>query len=128
RLESAVAEKNGEAPPESSSAWIAVPGGAGTISQEQAEAVPYSDDRLLGAGFTGLKASTVYYVRLVAKNECAVGCGDAASSQVARFETSGAPSASTLAVHALHGEAVRLLGAVNPNSVPTSAEQLITIE
>jgi hypothetical protein len=127
RLESAAAEANGGAPPESSSVWAVVPGDEGIISQAQAEARPYSSAFLIGGRLTGLSRSTVYYVRLFAENECAVGCGHAAS-KIGRFETAGPPSVDTFAVHAIHGESLRLLGAVNPKSVPSSAEQTITIE
>ena len=106
---------------------VLVPGAEGSISQAQAEAVGYDVTVGVGAGFAGLSPSTVYYVRAVAVNVCAEGCGSVAS-EVVRFETSGAPSATTLAVHALHGEVLRLLGAVDPNSAPTSAEQVVTLE
>ena len=106
---------------------VLVPGAEGSISQAQAEAVGYDVNVGVGAGFAGLSPSTVYYVRAVAVNVCAEGCGSVAS-EVVRFETSGAPSATTLAVHALHGEVLRLLGAVDPNSAPTSAEQVVTLE
>ncbi len=100
---------------------------AGTISKAQAEALPFDSGVAVEGELTGLEPSSVYYVRLFAENLCAAGCGSA-SSEIASFETSGPPSASTFAVHALHGESMRLLGAVNPRSVPTSEEQRITIE
>ena len=71
----------------------------------------------------GLKPATTYYVRLSAKNRFG-----GATSSVESFKTLGPPSASTLSVHGLDGEALRLLGAVNPNSVPTSAEQVVSLE
>ncbi len=104
---------------------IVVPSGQGTIPQAQAS--PYSKYERFGASLTGLSPSKVYYVRLFGENDCAVGCGTVTTS-IERFETSGAPSVSTSAVHALYRESLRLLGAVNPNSLPTSAEQVITIE
>ncbi len=119
-----------ESAPSESGPWTPVPGGTGTISQAQASATPYEDGEIDGARFAGLKASTVYYVRTVAENECEagkVGCGKTIG-RVGHFETSGAPSASAFSVHGLHGESLRLLGSVNPNSQPTSAEQLITLE
>jgi len=125
RLESAAAEANGGAPPENSSAWVVF--GEGQVSQAQAETKPYFDNFLIGGRLTGLSRSTVYYVRLFAENECAAGCGHA-TSKIGRFETAGPPSVDTFAVHAIHGESLRLLGAVNPKSVPSSAEQTIAIE
>jgi len=110
----------------SSGPWSPIAGAAGTISQAQAEARPYGTDFKLDAVLTGLSPSTEYFVRLVAENECASGCGGATSA-AARFETSGPPSADTFAVHAIHGESLRLLAAVNPNSQLTSAEQMVTL-
>ncbi len=107
--------------------WTPVPGAAGSISQEQAEATPYDVGIQFDAGLPGLNASTVYYIRVAAENECVEGCGRTISS-IEHFETSGAPSATALAVHTLDGESLRLLGAVNPHSVVTSAEQVITVE
>jgi hypothetical protein len=106
--------------------WAVIPGGAGTVSQALAEATPYGDAALIGARLGGLDASTPYYVRLVAENQCAEGCGTATST-VASFETSGAPSATTFMVHTLDGEALRLIGVVNPNSQATTAEQVIAL-
>ena len=54
------------------------------------------------------------------------GCGGV-PGPVERFVTAGPPAVSTFAVHGLHGEAVRVLGAVNPDGALTSAEQVITI-
>ena len=48
--------------------------------------------------------------------------------QVSDFGTGGLASASAFGIHALHGESLRLLGSVDPNSSPTSAEQLVTLE
>ncbi len=108
--------------------WSPVPGGAGTISLADAEAAPYrSFGALSGVTLAGLSPATTYHVRLFAENTCASRCGSV-TSESATFVTSGPPSVSTYAVHALHGEALRLLGAVNPNSSPTSAEQLVTLE
>jgi hypothetical protein len=95
----------------------------GVVSREEAEAIPYPDGASFGVSFPGLSPSTAYFVRLVVKNAF----GEATSA-VERFETSGAPSAETFAVHALQGESWRLLGAVNPNSLPTSLEQTVSLE
>jgi hypothetical protein len=115
-----------------------VPGGEGTISQAQAEAEPYFNAFQVAARLTGLTPSTTYYVRMFAENAAGEGewCGgdgvcEPVSSEtrgVGSFTTSGAPSVLTSAVHALHGEALRLLGSVDPNSLPTSAEQTVTLE
>jgi hypothetical protein len=93
-------------------------GSEGTVSQEHAGV----EDRL-----TGLSPATVYYVRLSAKNTCAEGCGSTTGA-VESFQTAGPPTLTTFAVHAIHGESLRLLAVVNPHSVPTSEEQTITIE
>ncbi len=116
RLESAATE---------SGPWTEVANGS--ISQERAEAAPYGSAERVGGRLGGLKASTAYYVRTVAENECAVGCGTAVS-RVERFETSGGPSATAFSVHTLEGEALRLLGGVDPHSALTSAEQVVTLE
>jgi hypothetical protein len=112
-----------ESAPEATGPWTAVAGAAGTISEAEAKATSVAVDGAL----TGLHPATTYYVRLVAENECAAGCG-ATTSAAASFKTSGPPAASTFAVHALHGEAVRVLGSVNPESTPTSEEQTLTVE
>ena len=51
-----------------------------------------------------------------------------ATHGIAGFVTAGPPTVSTFATHALHGESLRLLGSVDPGSVPTSAEQTVTVE
>jgi hypothetical protein len=119
--------------------WQAVPGGSGTISQAVAEETPYSFGlNPSGARLTGLKASTTYYVRAFAKNAAGEGqtcfqkadretC-EPASSSVVSFTTEGDPVASVYGAHGLHGESLRLLGSVDPNSVPTSSEQSIAVE
>ncbi len=116
--------------------WSVVPGpGAeGTVSQTQAGTLPYADAAVVGVKFTPLTASRTYYVRMFAESAAGEGInnvGEPVSSEehgISSFETSGAPSATTFATHALHGESLRLLGAVNPNSLATSAEQSITLE
>lgn len=103
--------------------WLPIAGAEGVVSQALAE----SFSELIGAtvegSLTGLKPSKTYYVRLSAKSAAGEGIGPAAS-----FETSGPPLATTFAVHGLHGEALRVMGAVNPNSPLTSAEQTISVE
>ncbi len=109
-------------------AWSLVPGG-GTVSQDEAETLPEDHTANVEGSLAGLQSAQIYYVRLSAKN----GAGDAqgpagAAVPVAQFETSGPPTATTFATHALHGEALRLLGAVDPHSEPTKEEQQITVE
>ncbi len=134
-----------ESAPSAGGPWTAIPGLAGTISQAQAEALPEEGIDFVESTYTGLHPSTPYYVRLYASNVLGEGeicyqggiieeqryiCEPIIASEkqgLGTFETSGPPSPTTLAVHALHGESVRLLGAVNPNNVPTSDEQTITI-
>ncbi len=123
--------------------WNIVPGGGGTITQEQAEANPYPWGLSVevGADLGGLSASKEYYVRLFAENAAGEGefCLDHGTGVVcepvssetgglAVFETFGPPSVTTFAVHGLVGESLGLFGAVNPESTPTSAEQTITVE
>jgi hypothetical protein len=125
--------------------WTPIPGTAGAISQAQVKTLTAEEGGnprpgvKVEAAFSGLSPATRYYVRLFAENECSEGCGEAenfygepistATRGVAEsFQTTGPPVVTTFATHALHGEALRLLGTVNPSSKPTSAEQTITIE
>jgi hypothetical protein len=116
--------------PGNGGSWRVLPGGSGTVSRVQAEAMPYG-----GAGsgvpegvrLTGLGASSTYYVRATATNTCVEGCGGVTSEAVS-FTTSGAPSASVFGAHGLVGGSLRLLGSVASNSVPTSAEQVVSLE
>ncbi len=120
RFESASSEKG---------PWTPIAGASGAISQAQAEALPFENGVVVGASFPGLYPATTYYVRLSAEDECADGCGAADSEGfVEHFQTSGSPLAATFETHALHGESVRILGSVNPGSVPTSEEQTIAVE
>ena len=114
--------------PGNAGSWSAVPGGSGTISQALAEATSYLDPTpgTYGVRLTGLSASRTYYVRAFVSNTC-VGC-EHIDSGVVSFTTAGPPTASVDTVHALHGESLRLLGSVDPNSAPTSAEQVISLE
>jgi hypothetical protein len=115
--------------PTNAASWAVVPGGLGTVSQVQAEAVGYdgSAPGAVGVRLTGLNASTTYYVRAAATNTCAEGCGSL-TSEVSSFTTASGPSATASSVHGLDGESLRLLGSVDPDSEPTSDEQLITLE
>jgi hypothetical protein len=113
--------------------WEPVPGGAGTISQAEAETLT-NGFRSTGVTLAGLNPATTYYVRLYAENAAGEGknyLGELISTETrgfSSFETTGPPTASTLAVHSLRGESPRIIGTVDPNSEPTSAEQTITIE
>jgi len=110
--------------------WVSVPGGSGVVSRAVAEATPYVGEVLpSGVRLAGLKASTTYFVRATASNAGAgcEGCESVTSAPVS-FTTEGAPSASVYVAHGVHGESLRLLGSVDPNSVPTSAEQVVTVE
>jgi hypothetical protein len=114
--------------------WTPVPGAVGTISQAQAEALPFATGVIVGAKLTGLSPSTSYYVRLFAESAAGEGIngfGEPISTetrQIASFETAGPPAVRTFATHGLHGESIRLLGAVDPASLPTTEEQTITLE
>ncbi len=123
-----------ESAPSALGPWTPVPGAAGTISQAQAEALPEGAGEV-EAALTGLSSATPYYVRLFAENTAGEGqdsgFGEPISTEIrgfGDFETAGPPTIGTLAVHSLQGESLRVIGAVDPNSEPTSAEQSITIE
>jgi len=117
--------------------WSVVPGGEGTVSQARAEALE-GGGLDVEASLSGLKPDNTYYVRLFAENKCAEYCGEGRNGfgepiltekqGFLSFGTFGAPRASTFTVHSLDGEALRLVGSVDPNSVPTSGEQRIALE
>ncbi|HWY19438.1 MAG TPA: hypothetical protein VNY27_12095 [Solirubrobacteraceae bacterium] len=123
-----------ESAPSASGPWSPIPGASGTISRARAEELGVSHSEPIDAALTGLRPSTTYYMRLFAENDA----GEALCSQggspisegkcVTSFETSGPPSAATFATHGVHGEAARVMGAVDPRSTPTSAEQQVRIE
>ena len=96
------------------------PGPEGAISAGEAD----SNFHQVEAQLTGLSPETTYYVRLFAEN----GHEPAATSRPGSFATAGKPVAITLATHALRGEAIRVLGSVDPHNVPPSAEQAVNIE
>jgi hypothetical protein len=87
--------------------WTMVPDGSGTISAGEKEQAVVAD-------LTGLSQSTTYYVRLVAES-----VKGTSTSPPSPFGTGGLPGVQTLAVHAIHGEAMRILGAVTPNGYDT---------
>jgi hypothetical protein len=120
----------GHAPAENSPSWAPAPGGAGAISQAEAEAAPLEGgpDPGVQVELTGLSPATVYYVRLFAENEPEPGVHkQATSAEVKSFETSGPPAATTFAVHALRGETLRVLGVVQPNNSGPDEVQTVTI-
>jgi hypothetical protein len=102
---------------ESAATWSVF--ASGTISAAHAAAEEYSN---VQGTLTGLAPSTKYYVRLFAEN-----ANGSNTSPAESFETEGPPTAEAFATHALHGENMRVLGDVNPNSLPTSDEQTITL-
>lgn len=104
--------------------WTVVPGGEGVVSQAQAEVLAGEGRGVaVEASLSGLNPGTGYFVRAVAEN-----AAGAATSTATSFKTFGAPLVSTFAVHGLHGEALRVMGAVNPDSRATSGEQTIALE
>ncbi len=116
------ASESGGCPVSSSSAWKSVPGGSGTIGKAQAEAASYFEAVEVGVSVSGLSESSTYCVRVSASNIAGSGV-----SSVALFVTEGAPEAATLSVHRLVGGSLVLLGTLNPSSVATSAEQLMSV-
>jgi hypothetical protein len=114
--------------------WSPVSGAAGVISQAEAEALekakassePYW--RTVEGDLAGLSPGKTYYVRLFAESKAGEGehCYDQGHqlfcepNPVTSFQTvGGAPLVSTFAVHGLHGEALRLIGSVNPEGSDT---------
>ncbi len=115
--------------------WTPVTGAEGIVTLMQAEALPEGTPTQVEGSLTGLSPSKVYYLRLFAKSAAGEGLNGseepilAEKQGITSFETFGAPrEATTFAVHGLDGEALRVMGSVNPNSVPTSGEQTITVE
>jgi hypothetical protein len=114
--------------------WEIIPGAEGVISKAQAEALPEGNAVFVEGSLTGLNPSTVYYVRVYAENEFGEGRNGYGEPVLTEkdgftdFKTFGAPVVSTLAVHGLDGEVLRVVGSVNPNSVLTSGEQRIVVE
>lgn len=122
-----------ESAPSASGPWTPVAGSGGTVSLAEAQALGEMGSKSVEGELTGLAPASEVFVRLSAQN--AAGPGQACQSGgfeckppiPSSFTTSGPPVATTLSTHALHGEAVRLLGFVNPESTLTSAEQRITV-
>jgi hypothetical protein len=100
--------------------WKAVPGGSGTTAAAEAT----EEYKSVDAHLTGLSSATAYYVRLFAEN----GHGGATSASTS-FKTGGPPAATAFAVHtfAFGGEAIRLLGSVEPGGSATNELQTVTV-
>ncbi len=95
-------------------------GPEGTIAQAQAG---YTEEgRHVEGELTGLSLGTPYFVRLHGENEPEAGHPAEATSEPVGFKTSGPPAVTTLALHAIHNEALRLLGYVEPNNVEASVQ------
>jgi hypothetical protein len=111
-------------------------GPEGTVTAEQAAALPENVGAPGVEGtISGLSPGTTYYVRLTAESSAGKGeyctepqspnseplvCEDDTTTTrgEASFEALGTPpTATTLATHALHGEAVRVLGAVDTHTI-----------
>lgn len=75
-----------------------------------AESAYPADLKVVGT-LSGLAPATTYFVRLAAENEAG-----SATSEIKSFTTSGPPSAVTFLLHSLDGEAIRLLGYLQPNN------------
>lgn len=114
--------------------WSTVPGAEGVISEAEASAMPEGNGAEgIEGRLTGLSPGHTYYVRLFAINEFGEGINGfdepagAAKGEIAVFGTAGEPIASAFATQGLHGEAVRLLGSVNPDNTVSSEEQVVTV-
>jgi hypothetical protein len=104
-------------------------GAEGTISRAEVEASEAAGEGPpeVDAELTGLTPATPYYVRLFAEDEPKPGVHMEAMSVDRSFETAGPPTATTFSTHALHGEAIRLLGAVSANAGPVDELQTVTV-
>ncbi len=107
--------------------WTPLPGGEGTISQGEAEATVRPPFPRPEVKLASLSPSTTYYARLFAENEPEPGVHKQTVSQNFAFQTGGPPFVTAFTLHALHGEAMRLIGLVTPNVAPIDELQTITI-
>jgi hypothetical protein len=107
--------------------WTA--GAEGTISRAEVEASEAAKEGApkVDAELTGLTPATPYYVRLFAEDEPKPGAHKEATSGEKSFETAGPPTATTFSTHALHGEAIRLLGVVSAHASPVTELQTVTV-
>ncbi len=116
--------ESGHAPPANSLSWTPAPGAEGTVAAIPPTEVGASEEfSHATARIAGLNPATTYYIRIAVDN----GHGEATSSGAQSFETPGPPAAYTFPVHALHGETVRVLGAVDPHTAPIDAMQTLTL-
>jgi hypothetical protein len=98
--------------------WMAPASASGTIAQAEAG----EELHRVEATLSGLKPETHYFVRLAAENEhgALVEWGPLTKANLQEaFETGGAPTAVTDAVHGFHGSLVRALGLVEPHGDDT---------
>jgi hypothetical protein len=94
---------------EEGGSWIDGP--EGTVTAAEAT----ENESEFKVELSGLDPGTLYDVRLFAEN----GHPPSQTSRVASFETAGAPLAETFATHTFQGEAIRLLGSVEPHGYDT---------
>jgi hypothetical protein len=108
-----------ETGPSETGPWTRASGAEGTIPQAQADEAFHP----VSAKISGLQPATAYYVRLNAENSegPATGTNFPAGGplDVVGFETSGSPRAETFAVHAIHGDALRLFASVRQAGIDT---------
>jgi hypothetical protein len=123
-----------EQAPAAAGPWSAVPGGAGTISSREAEALSGGDGVPVASVLSGLSPATSYYVRVSAENafgESAVNrANEPVTSQQEGFivlKTAGSPQAAAFPAHGIDTAGVRVLGDVSPNDATTDAEQEVVI-
>ena len=107
----------------SSGPWSDGPEGA----IPQSEAAYSEEGQRVEASLAGLSSATHYYVRLFVENESEPGVPAQSTTEAVGFETSGPPTPLTFATHALHGEALRLLGYLTPNNTDLDEVQKVTI-
>ncbi len=104
-------------------------GAEGAVSQAEVEASEAANEGAprIEAALTGLAPGSPYYVRLFAEDEPKPGVHKEATSADLSFETAGPPAATTFPTYALHGEAVRLLGAVGAHAGPIDELQTVVV-
>lgn len=104
--------------------WTLAPGSEGVVAAIAPSELGASEQFWHAtARIAGLSPATTYYVRSVIDN----GHGEVTSPTSPPFETPGPPTALTFAVHALHGETIRVLGAVEPRAAPVDDVQVLTL-
>lgn len=104
--------------------WSVGPEGA--IPQAQAD----EEQHRVEGRLTGLSPSTRYFFRLHAESEPEYESKKVhkeVTSTVGSFTTAGPPSTTAFPTHVLHGEAMRLLGSVTPDTGRIDEIQTVTI-